>query len=173
VNAFELYLPPLTITREVSTDTEDDDFPPQGSQAMTQILPPPPLLMRAAPSWVHSRVQVLEDTDSRVVPAPCNRRMSRTPYRGSDLFSPATDDMQTKNSIEGDDEGYMEEYDDLRRKVGSNDYCDDEECRDGREERDGPDEREGNYGDVNNFSRALASCCSMEETDEYSKHKRE
>jgi hypothetical protein len=164
VNAFELYLPPLTITREVSTDAEDDDFPPQGSQAMTQILPPPPVLMRAAPSWVHSRVQVLEDTDSRVLPAPCNRRTSRTPYRESDLFSPATDDMQTKNSIERDDNGYMEEYDDLRRTVGSNDYCDDEECRDGP-----PEEREGNYGDANNFSRALANCCSMEDTYEYSK----
>jgi hypothetical protein len=88
-------------------------------------------------------------------------------------FSPATDDMQTKNSIERDDEGYMEEYDDLRRTVGSNDYCDDGECRDGPEERDGPDEREENYGDANNFSRALASWCSMEETDEYSMHKRE
>jgi hypothetical protein len=85
VNAFELHLPPLAITREVSTDAEDE---PQGSsQAMTQILPPsPPILMRAAPSWVHSR-QVLEDTNSCVVPAPCNRRLSRTPYRETDLFS--------------------------------------------------------------------------------------
>jgi hypothetical protein len=119
----------------------------------------------------------LEDTDSRVVPAPCNRQMSRTPCRESDLFSPATDDMQTKNSVEhdDDDDGYMEEYDDLRRTVGSNDYCDDEECRDGPEERDGPDEREGHDGDATtlNFSRALANCCSMEDTGEYSKHKRE
>lgn len=179
VDAFELYLPPLTITREVSCDAEDD-FPPQGSnQAMTRILPPPPVMMRAAPSWVHSRVQVLEDadTDSRVVqqPAPCNRRMSRTPCRESDLFSPATDDMQTKNSVEHDD-GYMEEYDDLRRTVGSNDYCDDEERRDGPEERDGPVERQGHDGHdpaANRFSRALANCCSMEDKDEYSKHKRE
>jgi hypothetical protein len=174
VNAFELYLPPLAITREVSKDDEDDYPPQSSSQAMTQILPPPPLLMRAAPSWVHSRIQVLDDTDSRVVPAPCNRRMSRTPpYRESDLFSPATDDMQTKNSVEHDDDGYMEEYDDLRRTVGSNDYCDDEECRDGPEERDGPDEREGHDAKVNDFSRALANCCSMEDTDEYSKRKRE
>jgi hypothetical protein len=59
VNAFELYLPPLAITREVSKDDEDD-FPPQESQAMTQMLPPPPLLMRAAPAWVNSRAQVLK-----------------------------------------------------------------------------------------------------------------
>jgi hypothetical protein len=81
--------------------------------------------------------------------------------------------MQTKNSVEHDDDGYMEEYDDLRRTVGSNDYCDDEECRDGPEERDGPDERKGHDAKVNDFSRALANCCSMEDTDEYSKRKRE
>jgi hypothetical protein len=171
VDAFELYLPALAITREVSCDLEDDYQPQASSQGQRQaMLPPPPVLMRFAPgaAWDLSRSELTEE--HRVVPLPCNaQRMNRTPlYRGSgDIFSPSTDDMQTRNSIEADDdedEGtYIDEcdYDDLRRTVGSNDYCDDEELRDGPvgNERDGPDEREGDdtRNAENNFSKKLAS----------------
>jgi hypothetical protein len=151
VDAFEFYLPPLAITREVSGCLEDqDDFQQQKRGSVPAILPPPPVLLRLAPA----ANRVLQQNTDVVAVAPCNRRMSRTPRTSGGIFSPGTDDMRTMNSHREDANQY-DEFDDLRRTVGSNDYGNEAELRDACPE----EQREGA------FPTTLANCCSVDDDD--------
>jgi hypothetical protein len=173
VDAFELdYLPaPLQqLAREVSRDDGD------AAAHQLPILPPPSLPRGSSSSSNHLfsptppqlRGMQAQSVGENVVPvAPCHARMNRSPHIGSgdgDLFSPSTDDMRTTweystaDHVPDDDE--EDEYEDLRRQVGSNDYDEEEEHRDGPVQS-GRNEAEG----VSKFSQALASCCSIDEED--------
>ena len=118
VDAFAFEIAPTELTQLISNDEEDEVGGQVGSTAIMQaqavVIPPPPVI----------RSSFLK----RIEPTASPRSGTSSSH---DLFSPQTMDMMSERAIPST---VPEEYDDLRRQVGSVDYDDDE-----YESRDEPD----------------------------------
>lgn len=117
VDSFELeVLLPPTLSQIVSADDDDEGnqfYHAQQSQAQAVVLPPPRVIRSGFPK----------------TSAPSYSSSQRSDVSSShDLFSPQTLDMMSDRQVPAT---VPEEYDDLRRQVGSVDYDDYDEYREG------------------------------------------
>ena len=119
VDSFELDVLPASLSQIVSNDEDEEvyRFWRADANSSQNVVMPPPQVVRNTHTKAtgHSRPVSLQSISSS----------------SHDLFSPQTQDMMSVENLPP--ATVPEEYDDLRRQMGSVDYDDFEECRDGSE----------------------------------------
>ena len=157
VDAFQLETSGHMLIRNISSD--EDEIPQPPPFALQPILPPAP------PVLPHRGLQARRSPRRHTALLPrehrrCNRNHVTNHSIGvnSDpgFFSPSSEDIRTwaENEEEDDNDDDRLKYDDLRRTVGSTDYDD------AVEEREGPECDERENCDDRNADNKVDKCCN-------------